>query len=588
MGQNRQDYSPKRIIFAHNFKMKNLRSYIFTILIFTIFSQKEVFAETFDSKKTISELRELYSENNFKTLISVTEKILNNSTKNDTLSAYAAVYKASAYLTLSNQDSVKYYLSLADSFNLKEDQFQAFLCSTKASFNIRFDMNYVKAMEYYKKNLEYYKKNKDTINQILGITNIALIYYLRKDTIICLEWTKKAYDLANTSNNAKAICYGLFSMAQMNYTYGMFDEAMKYAQQVISLINETDEFDLRYLLTDMYIVKGSINLAQQKYDEAYRDCLDAKNNLSEARKWDKSSEIRLKIFNGDCLYYKKEYDSARELYLQSLGEAGKGRYNRQRIYERLYKTYIALENDDSAFWYYRNYNNITDSVFNFYSEREFRELMLRYEKEKYQTQLQQSETKILKGKKTITILLLTIIPAAVALLSLIFIYKRKNRKYTQLVKQYQELVIKDNREKELKLRKLSSDEKSTGLFKQIEKLMSEDKIYRDSTMSLEKLSEIVGSNRTYVSGVINKYSGKTVSAYINSYRIAEAIQIMSDPGNDIVMKALFMEVGFNSKSSFYRIFQNETGCTPSVYMEKSRELLQENATTERNASKNQA
>ena len=55
---------------------------------------------------------------------------------------------------------------------------------------------------------------------------------------------------------------------------------------------------------------------------------------------------------------------------------------------------------------------------------------------------------------------------------------------------------------------------------------------------------------------------------LNIYRINEAIRLLSDPETDLPLKAVAAEVGFNSMSTFYKIFQNTVGVPPKQYRNK--------------------
>lgn len=54
--------------------------------------------------------------------------------------------------------------------------------------------------------------------------------------------------------------------------------------------------------------------------------------------------------------------------------------------------------------------------------------------------------------------------------------------------------------------------------------------------------------------------------FVNSYRINEAVRILSDPEQtEYPLKQLWSDLGFNSATTFYKLFQKEVGITPSVY-----------------------
>ena len=87
-------------------------------------------------------------------------------------------------------------------------------------------------------------------------------------------------------------------------------------------------------------------------------------------------------------------------------------------------------------------------------------------------------------------------------------------------------------------------------------------------MTKERVADLLETNRTYLSQVINEQTQQNCTQYVNSYRIQEAIRLLSDPKNDIPLMAVASEVGFNSMSTFYKIFQDIVGIPPKQYRNK--------------------
>ncbi len=102
--------------------------------------------------------------------------------------------------------------------------------------------------------------------------------------------------------------------------------------------------------------------------------------------------------------------------------------------------------------------------------------------------------------------------------------------------------------------------------------MTTEKVYRQPNLTKERLAEIAGCNRTYLSRVINEHKGTNITGYINSFRIGEAAELLSDPANETPLKAIAMEAGFSSLSTFYKIFKQTVGMTPMKFREKVAEL----------------
>lgn len=106
-----------------------------------------------------------------------------------------------------------------------------------------------------------------------------------------------------------------------------------------------------------------------------------------------------------------------------------------------------------------------------------------------------------------------------------------------------------------------------ALAEAIQNVMENTLAFCDCDFSLDTLAELVGSNRNYVSQVINDTFGKSFNNYINPYRIHLACARFADTEHygNLTMKAVAESVGFKSHTSFVNIFRNITGLTPSLY-----------------------
>jgi putative ABC transport system permease protein len=69
-----------------------------------------------------------------------------------------------------------------------------------------------------------------------------------------------------------------------------------------------------------------------------------------------------------------------------------------------------------------------------------------------------------------------------------------------------------------------------------------------------------------LSRMINVVLKKSFNDFINEYRVAEVIRKMQNPANDhITLLGIALESGFNSQSTFTRIFKQMTGKSPVEY-----------------------
>ena len=106
-------------------------------------------------------------------------------------------------------------------------------------------------------------------------------------------------------------------------------------------------------------------------------------------------------------------------------------------------------------------------------------------------------------------------------------------------------------------------EHTAKLATRIEAAMQKDELYLDPSLSLQKLSQHVGALPNQVSQTLNQEIGATFFDYVSRWRI-EASKPLIAAGEASVL-AVALEVGFNSRSTFYKAFQRETGMTPKGF-----------------------
>ncbi len=108
-----------------------------------------------------------------------------------------------------------------------------------------------------------------------------------------------------------------------------------------------------------------------------------------------------------------------------------------------------------------------------------------------------------------------------------------------------------------------SAEASTRLARKLRAAMELDHLHRDPNLSLWVLARHIGASPNYISQTLNEVIGESFFDFVNGYRVAEAMKLLST-SNETVL-AIAYEVGFNARSSFYNAFKRVTGQTPTNY-----------------------
>ena len=115
-------------------------------------------------------------------------------------------------------------------------------------------------------------------------------------------------------------------------------------------------------------------------------------------------------------------------------------------------------------------------------------------------------------------------------------------------------------------KKSETDFDRTIELEKLQELVSSNKLYLDPNLSLTQLSKAVRISPTQVSDLINRGLGQNFNDYINRYRIEYIVKQLSDKKNNhLSILAIALDGGFNSKATFNRVFKKITGKSPSEY-----------------------
>ena len=115
-------------------------------------------------------------------------------------------------------------------------------------------------------------------------------------------------------------------------------------------------------------------------------------------------------------------------------------------------------------------------------------------------------------------------------------------------------------------RKLMDDKQKEILSETIFMYLKSQKPYLNPDYSLQMMADDLQISREKLSYLINTGQQKNFYKFINEFRIEEVKERLLNPKFDhFTVLGIGLECGFNSKSSFNRIFKEETGLTPSEF-----------------------
>lgn len=105
-----------------------------------------------------------------------------------------------------------------------------------------------------------------------------------------------------------------------------------------------------------------------------------------------------------------------------------------------------------------------------------------------------------------------------------------------------------------------------GLLRRLLALMEEQKPYLQGDLKLRDLADMLDISTHHLTQLLNQRLGKNFYDFVNAYRIEEVQRRLVDPTyQSFSILAIALDVGFNSKTTFNRLFKQHTETTPSQY-----------------------
>lgn len=503
---------------------------------------------------------------------------------------YALIYQGQARIMLGKtQEGLQDLLGAKRLAEIQHND--SALCSVYDGLGL-YEQNvtcdYYRSLNYYREGCDIAERCGHRLLYCLLVANIAEVLTLRNEEA-GLEYAEKCYLLGRQNNDPYLIYCGAISMARNLCLNRKMEEAWRYTREADRLSKRYD-FKNR---SDIYNTYGEIALEAGDYMKAglYYEQAIREHGFSQA-----AYVVSTYVGYGRALIAQKKYKSALEKLQigKEISEKNITSLFRREVYLLLSACYDRLGEPKEALEYYKKYTAESFRLYNEDKERTEKELMVRYETEKRNKELAQKNMLLQKEQNRVMALVgITFVVLIVVLLFYIN-YRRKNRLYKQIVRESVDWLAKERQfskriaEQEKQLQELigkagavdggrysgSSLNKDSQqeLFGRLERLMQNDQVYKNSLFTREKMAELLGTNRTYLSQTINEQTGLTFTHYMNKYRIEEARRILADPQDDTPIKAIAADLGFSSVTTFYTLFKAAVQMSPDQYRKHARSL----------------
>jgi len=427
--------------------------------------------------------------------------------------------------------------------------------NTLGMYHVDEDMNFHKALRYFSNGMRITEGIAPACYYAIE-GNLAMLYYLRTDSK-GLVYSEDILAYGNGHGHDYYKFVGSYTSAYFHHLKGNDRKALSLIQQATGLV---DSF---YDKAGVYTLHGDILHSLGQDDEAVR-YLKAAFGFIDSQNVCSFTETHLNW--ADYLCDKGAWSEAAQTINEAIDThfpASDNFLYRYKLYLKLSEIYHALGKDSESLKFYKQYHACYDSIFKLEREYSLNELMINYQMERHKRIIQEKETQLIQSRHKNTVYGASIIVVLIIAFTTGLLYIRKARMYRLIALSYYET---HNDTKPISTPNQSRQ--APSLWETLQKLMSEDRLYRKKDISLEELASQLNTNRTYLSEAVHNGSGMNFRSYINSLRIKDATTILSSKDNEIPLKALSEDLGFNDLSTFYRSFQKIVGMPPSRFRQE--------------------
>ena len=196
---------------------------------------------------------------------------------------------------------------------------------------------------------------------------------------------------------------------------------------------------------------------------------------------------------------------------------------------------------------------------------------------KQQEEIRQKEVEITTRRQSLVIHRIILV-ASILIILLIVYFLWRSYKYNKVLleknRRLQAEIEQREREEQQTIEQLKAEPEESltagqQLFRRICDLLdAPDHIYTEANLDRNRLAQLLGTNEHYVTDAISACTnGKSVNGFLNEYRLRYAAHLLASTKDSV---ALIAELSGFSRSSFFRIFSDSYGMSPSDYRRVAR------------------
>ena len=112
-----------------------------------------------------------------------------------------------------------------------------------------------------------------------------------------------------------------------------------------------------------------------------------------------------------------------------------------------------------------------------------------------------------------------------------------------------------------------TEEQALKILQQLNELMETQQLYLSKDCNIQYVSKRMGIQAYQLSKIINSYTGKNISGYVNEYRCRHAIGLFKSTNLSLLtIEAIGLKCGFKNRVSFHDAFKKIYNLSPSEYI----------------------
>jgi tetratricopeptide (TPR) repeat protein len=406
---------------------------------------------------------------------------------------------------------------LEDSVGIMQTQINIGLLNIKLS-------NREKGVAELQSCLNFFANRKDSLNIALVYQNLAKAAYEESNWNDFIELSKKSQDIYLSFNYFPGLVEIYNNLGNVYYRLGNWRESLLYLNKSLSIATSNGfknaEGNAYRNLGNTYLALGEVNKAGAAFKQA-------QTIFEEIG----SVELLETLFYDLIMYYYKTKD--------------------EKSLELLLNTF-----QENRLSYLTEQNLLRISEL---------QQLYEYENQIKKIELQESKIELESTKRKVLGVLLFLLICFTVLL--FFFNKRDKQRLEQLYIQTKSKLIteiqKANQEE------IDSVDRLKVIYHSILEVMKTQKPYLDAEFTITDMARLVNSNDNYVSKSVNKIGGKKWNDLLNGFRVQAFLTYLhQDKGFQQPIMEIANRCGFNSKTTFYRVFKTATGLTPNEYLDQ--------------------